>query len=194
MWPHEKLKILVPRTPPDPPLPPLTPPRGPGGPKMAKMHSLKSIDDNLCQKSHFWGVKKIDLFFHSECTSRQIQRPLMPIWLPQQWGASSCWGEAYQFIMSRTNLSSAFKTSNSAKHGSHQYDAHWFSTHCQPASQIPNDKNRFLRLTKKDDAGSDDRCVGVHLGGDGARLRTVSRARQLDRGRFILRPIYSDPS
>ena len=68
MWPHEKLKILVPRTPPDPPLPPLTPPRGPGGPKMAKMHSLKSIDDNLCQKSHFWGVKKIDLFFHSEYT------------------------------------------------------------------------------------------------------------------------------
>ena len=37
---------------------------------MAKMHSLKSIDDNLCQKSHFWGVKKIDLFFHSECTFR----------------------------------------------------------------------------------------------------------------------------
>ena len=72
MWPHEKLKILVPRTPPDPPLPPLTPPRGPGGPKMAKMHSLKSIDDNLCQKSHFWGVKKIDLFFHSECTRRVI--------------------------------------------------------------------------------------------------------------------------
>ena len=69
MWPHKKLKILVPRTPPDPPLPPLTPPRGPGGPKMAKMHSLKSIDDNLCQKSHFWGVKKIDLFFHSEYTS-----------------------------------------------------------------------------------------------------------------------------
>ena len=68
MWPHEKLKILVPRTPPDTPLPPLTPPRGPGGPKMAKMHSLKSIDDNLCQKSHFWGVKKIDLFFHSEYT------------------------------------------------------------------------------------------------------------------------------
>ena len=117
----------------------------------------------------------------------------MPTWLPQQWGASSCWGEAYQFIMSRTNLSSAFKTLNSAKYGSHQYEAHWFPTHCQPASQIPNDKNRFLRLTKKDDAGSDDRCVGVHLGGDGARLRTVSRARQLDRGRFILRPIYSDP-
>ena len=69
MWPQKILKILVPRTPPDPPLPPLTPPRGPGGPKMAKMHSLKSIDDNLCQKSHFWGVKKIDLFFHSECTS-----------------------------------------------------------------------------------------------------------------------------
>ena len=68
MWPQKFLKILVPRTPPDPPLPPLTPPRGPGGPKMAKMHSLKSIDDNLCQKSHFWGVKKIDLFFHSECT------------------------------------------------------------------------------------------------------------------------------
>ena len=39
MWPHKKLKILVPRTPPDPPLPPLTPPRGLGGPKMAKMHS-----------------------------------------------------------------------------------------------------------------------------------------------------------
>ena len=55
--------------PPEPPIPPLTPPRGPGGPKMAKMHSLKSIDDNLCQKSHFWGVKKIDLFFHSECTT-----------------------------------------------------------------------------------------------------------------------------
>ena len=69
MWPQKNLKILVPRTPPDPPLPPLTPPRGPGGPKMAKMHSLKSIDDNLCQKSHFWGVKKIDLFFHSECTN-----------------------------------------------------------------------------------------------------------------------------
>ena len=69
MWPQKNLKILVPRTPPDPPLPPLTPPRGPGGPKMAKMHSLKSIDDNLCQKSHFWGVKKIDLFFHSEYTS-----------------------------------------------------------------------------------------------------------------------------
>ena len=68
MWPQNFLKILVPRTPPDPPLPPLTPPRGPGGPKMAKMHSLKSIDDNLCQKSHFWGVKKIDLFFHSEYT------------------------------------------------------------------------------------------------------------------------------
>ena len=70
MWPQKNLKILVPRTPPDPPGPPLTPPRGPGGPKMAKMHSLKSIDDNLCQKSHFWGVKKIDLFFHSECTIR----------------------------------------------------------------------------------------------------------------------------
>ena len=73
MWPQKNLKILVPRTPPDPPLPPLTPPRGPGGPKMAKMHSLKSIDDNLCQKSHFWGVKKIDLFFHSECTIREVQ-------------------------------------------------------------------------------------------------------------------------
>ena len=63
MWPHKKLKILVPRTPPDTPLPPLTPPRGPGGPNMAKMHSLKSIDDNLCQKSHFWGVKKLTYFF-----------------------------------------------------------------------------------------------------------------------------------
>ena len=68
MWPQKNLKILVPRTPPDPPLPPLTPPRGPGGPKMAKMHSLKSIDDNLGQKRHFWGVKKFDLFFHLECT------------------------------------------------------------------------------------------------------------------------------
>ena len=75
MRPHEKLKILVPRTPPDTPLPPLTPPRGPGGPKMAKMHSLKSIDDNLCQKSHFWGVKKIDLFFHSECTRSDVLEP-----------------------------------------------------------------------------------------------------------------------
>ena len=72
MWPQNFLKILVPRTPPDPPLPPLTPPRGPGGPKMAKMHSLKSIDDNLCQKSHFWGVKKIDLFFHSEYTGSRM--------------------------------------------------------------------------------------------------------------------------
>ena len=70
MWLPKKLQFLVPGTPPEPPIPPLTPPRGPGGPKMAKMHSLKSIDDNLCQKSHFWGVKKIDLFFHSECTSR----------------------------------------------------------------------------------------------------------------------------
>ena len=68
MWLPKKLQFLVPGTPPEPPIPPLTPPRGPGGPKMAKMHSLKSIDDNLCQKSHFWGVKKIDLFFHSECT------------------------------------------------------------------------------------------------------------------------------
>ena len=68
MWLPKKLQFLVPGTPSDPPVPPLTPPRGPGGPKMAKMHSLKSIDDNLCQKSHFWGVKKIDLFFHSECT------------------------------------------------------------------------------------------------------------------------------
>ena len=81
MWPHKKLKILVPRTPPDPPLPPLTPPRGPGGPKMAKMHSLKSIDDNLCQKSHFWGVKKIDLFFHSECTS--YNAVLVSVWQTQ---------------------------------------------------------------------------------------------------------------
>ena len=85
MWPHEKLKILVPRTPPDTPLPPLTPPRGPGGPKMAKMHSLKSIDDNLCQKSHFWGVKKIDLFFHSEYTMVNFlvidsMRTLTPSW------------------------------------------------------------------------------------------------------------------
>ena len=69
MWLPKKLQFLVPGTPPEPPIPPLTPPRGPGGPKMAKMHSLKSIDDNLCQKSHFWGVKKIDLFFHSEYTS-----------------------------------------------------------------------------------------------------------------------------
>merc|ERR1711884_428532 len=76
MWPQKNLKILVPRTPPDPPLPPLTPPRGPGGPKMAKKHSLKSIDDNLCQKSHFWGVKKIDLFFHSECTLGSFQRQM----------------------------------------------------------------------------------------------------------------------
>ena len=80
MWPHEKLKILVPRTPPDPPLPPLTPPRGPGGPKMAKMHSLKSIDDNLCQKSHFWGVKKIDLFFHSECTRCVLASSSSPLY------------------------------------------------------------------------------------------------------------------
>ena len=84
MWPQKNLKILVPRTPPDPPLPPLTPPRGPGGPKMAKMHSLKSIDDNLCQKSHFWGVKKIDLFFHSECTRGDF--PLNSHSLPQQGG------------------------------------------------------------------------------------------------------------
>ena len=71
MWLPKKLQFLVPGTPPEPPIPPLTPPRGPGGPKMAKMHSLKSIDDNLCQKSHFWGVKKIDLFFHSECTYKK---------------------------------------------------------------------------------------------------------------------------
>ena len=35
---------------------------------MAKMHSLKSNNDNECQKSHFRGVKNFDLFFHSECT------------------------------------------------------------------------------------------------------------------------------
>ena len=39
MWPHKKLKILVPRTPPDPPIPPRQPPGVQGGPKMAKMHS-----------------------------------------------------------------------------------------------------------------------------------------------------------
>ena len=94
MWPQNFLKILVPRTPPDPPLPPLTPPRGPGGPKMAKMHSLKSIDDNLCQKSHFWGVKKIDLFFHSECT-----------WCKLNWSHQFTWnwfedfGKFFQYVL-----------------------------------------------------------------------------------------------
>ena len=39
MWPHKKLKILVPRTPPDPPIPPRQPPGVQGGPKMAKMQS-----------------------------------------------------------------------------------------------------------------------------------------------------------
>ena len=78
MWLPKKLQFLVPGTPPDPPHTPLTPPRGPGEPKMAKMHSLKSIDDNLCQKSHFWGVKKIDLFFHSECTLRKVKKNKEP--------------------------------------------------------------------------------------------------------------------
>ena len=69
MWLPKKLQFLVPGTPPDPPNTPLDPPRGPGEPKMAKMHSLKSNNDNKCQKSHFRGVENFDLFFHSECTS-----------------------------------------------------------------------------------------------------------------------------
>ena len=61
MWPHEKLKILVPRTPPDPPLPPWHPPGVRGGQKWPKCIP-SSNDESKCQKSHF-RVKNFDLFF-----------------------------------------------------------------------------------------------------------------------------------